>query len=506
MSSNSNKIVAAIIWLGISVILLAVLAKLIGYFGTGADKQSMLNITPQQLLKHQPKIDWLPDQIVDGRIINDYLRQDIETAYTQAWHILNLAMRQGNTSHLGDYYTDEILERITQELSDSSDFIKEQVDVKHTIQINHFALDNQLVAFRDSNVELIKRISKEGALLSSYKSTFDFDVVMTLDDGRWRIRHLVRSSTDVNDVTESSTIKYDVLLEEVQKVKGVNYYPSNTPWFEFWPKYDNDIVKDDLLKAKELGFNTVRIFLQYGIFGEAQVSNEMLFKLEMFLDVLHSNNQKAIITLFDFPKSYELEDYTSTDRHLESILSKFNSHPAILAWDLKNEPDLDFEVHGKQKVLDWLSFIAQRAKVYDNTHPITIGWALPQHADNLASNLDIVSFHYYDAPENFSKSIGELRSKLGNKPLLLTEFGASSSRNLFNLFLQGESSQKATVSKLLSNFEQENLGFLCWTLYDFEKAPSEVFGRKPWIKLSQKKFGILKSDGSDKAVTSLFKE
>lgn len=506
MSSNSNRIVAALIWLGVSIILIALLAKLIGYFNTGADKQSMLNITPQQLLKHQPKIDWLPDQIVDGRIINDYLRQDIETAYTQAWHILNLAMRQGNTAHLGDYYTDEILERITQELSDSSDFVKEQVEVTHTIQINHFALDNQLVAFRDTDVELIKCVSRDGKLISSYNSKFDFDVVMTLEDGRWRIRHMVRSSADMKDNAERKLNRFSDLLDDIQNIKGVNYYPSNTPWFEFWPNYDDDIVKEDLHKAQELGFNTVRTFLQYGVFGEAHVSNEMLLKLEKFLDELNENNQKAIITLFDFPKSYELEEYTSTDRHLESILTRFESHPAILAWDLKNEADLDFEIHGKQKVIDWLKFIADRAKVYDTNHPITIGWALPQNAANLASDLDIVSFHYYDEPENFSNSIGALKSEVGIKPLLLSEFGASSSRNIFNLFLQGESSQKATMSKLLVDAGKEKIGFLCWALFDFEKAPTEVFGRKPWIKLSQKKFGILKSDGSEKAVTSLFRE
>lgn len=506
MSSNSNRIVAVLIWLGVSVILIASLAKLIGYFNTGADKKSMLNITPEQLIKHQPKIEWLPDQIVDARVINDYLRKDIETAYSQAWHILNQAMRNSNTSHLQDYYADEILERIIYELTDSSDFIKEQVDLQHTIQINHFALDNQLVAFRDSGVEVIKRIYKENDLISSHKSVFDFEVVMTLDDGRWRIRHMLRSSADVKDSAVSKLNRFDDLLDAIQNIKGVNYYPSNTPWFEFWPNYDEDIVKEDLYKAKELGFNTVRTFLQYGVFGEAHVSNEMLLKLEKFLDALSENNQKAVITLFDFPKSYELEEYTSTDRHLESILTRFESHPAILAWDLKNEPDLDFEIHGKQKVLDWLKFIADRAKMYDTNHPITIGWALPQNANNLASELDIVSFHYYDEPDNFSKSIGALKSEVGIKPLLLSEFGASSSRNIFNLFLQGESSQKATLSKLLVDAKKEKIGFLCWALFDFEKAPTEVFGRKPWIKLSQKKFGILKSDGSEKAVTSLFQE
>ncbi len=63
-----------------------------------------------------------------------------------------------------------------------------------------------------------------------------------------------------------------------------------------------------------------------------------------------------------------------TIAHLRGIVTTVKNYPAVIAWDLKNEPDLDFKSPGKQEVLSWLSQTARYLKQLDPTHSITIGW------------------------------------------------------------------------------------------------------------------------------------
>ncbi|GAW89159.1 glycosyl hydrolase family 5 [Flavobacterium psychrophilum] len=52
--------------------------------------------------------------------------------------------------------------------------------------------------------------------------------------------------------------------------------------------------------------------------------------------------------MFDFYSDYTLESWTLTSRHAEKIVSEFKKHKAVLAWDIKNEPNLDFENRNKK--------------------------------------------------------------------------------------------------------------------------------------------------------------
>jgi endo-1,4-beta-mannosidase len=48
---------------------------------------------------------------------------------------------------------------------------------------------------------------------------------------------------------------------------------------------------------------------------------------------------------------------------------------AILAWDLKNEPNLDFENRDKSNVLSWLEHMITVVKENAPNHLVTIGWS-----------------------------------------------------------------------------------------------------------------------------------
>lgn len=503
--SKLYRIVSAGIVIGVIAFVFAGLGKTVAYFKTGADNGEIYVINTNILKDHHPKVTWQEDQIVDGRVVNDYMRSELEKAYIEAWYVANMSLANKDDSHLEDYFAGKALEWIKEEVNDSSDYTIHQTELNHNLQLNHFTLDNQLAAFSDESVNLVRRVlDSEGKLVYEEESTSDYQIVMVLDDGRWRIRHLVKKIKQ-KDKQEDQLANDQRMLAKLEMMKGVNYYPASTPWFDFWENYSPDTTKQDLSLAKSLGFNTVRIFLQYSVFGEEDVREVMLQKLESFLNVAKDKKIKVIVTLFDFPKSYDLINYTSTDRHLESILTKFKDHKAILAWDIKNEPDLDFNNYGKQVVKDWLSFAISRAREYDPNHLMTIGWSDAKDAHHLVDEVDFVSFHYYKKAEDLSLTIKQLKDKCKGKKLVLGEFGQTSLRSALTLYNKSEEKQIEYYERVLETLEEEKVSYVCWGLHDFNDAPTEVFGLKPWIRGPQKYFGLIRNDGTPKPVASLFK-
>ena len=503
--SKVQRIISALVVVGVLTIVFAGLGKAIAYFKTGADNGEIHIINTNILKDHSPKVIWKEDRIVDGRILNSYMRSEIEQAYIEAWYVASMSFANKDESHLEDYFAGDALDWIKDEVNDTSQYTIHQTELNHDLQLHHFTLDNQLAAFEDLGVRVVKKIlDAEQTVVYEEEQVFNYDVVMILDDGRWRIKHMVKSIADTM-YSKNKLGKDTRMLAKLNQMRGVNYYPASTPWFEFWENFSADTTIQDLKLAKSLDFNTVRIFLQYSVFGEEKVREEMLEKLETFLDIAEEQKIKVIVTLFDFPKGYQLINYTATDRHIEKILTRFKDHKAILAWDVKNEPDLDFNNYGEQVVTEWLAFAIKRARAYDPNHLVTIGWSQPDQAHKLSEQVDFVSFHYYDEAVELTKEIRSLREKAPGKKLVLGEFGQTSLSSLLTLYNKSESKQADYYAEILGVLKREKVSFISWALHDFEEAPSEVFGLKPWIRGPQKHYGLIRPDGSSKPVAELMK-
>ena len=174
-------------------------------------------------------------------------------------------------------------------------------------------------------------------------------------------------------------------------------------------------------------------------------------------------------------------------------------HEGVLAWDIKNEPDLDFESRGKEKVLAWLQQMATNIKQWDNKHPVTIGWSSPEAAIHLNGHVDFISFHYYKDVSDFNQAYQMLRKAIPNKTLVLQEYGYSSYSGIWNMFNGSEQSQAEYFKKMQVVLKKENLPYLFWTMHDFDKIPTPVVGRLPWRKQRQKYFGFIDKKGKQKA-------
>jgi endo-1,4-beta-mannosidase len=281
-------------------------------------------------------------------------------------------------------------------------------------------------------------------------------------------------------------------------LKGINYYPQATPWNMFGDQFDIEIIKKDFAIISDAGLNSIRIFVPYEDFGKANVQIDKLEKLQQVLDAAETQKLKVVVTLFDFYGDYKILDWTLTQRHAETMVTKFKNHKAILAWDIKNEPNLDFESRGKQNVLGWLEQMISLVKSIDETNLVTIGWSNTESAHLLQDKLDFVSFHYYDAAADFTQQYSNLKSKITNKPIVLGEFGQSSYGGFWRPFAGSENKQAEYYQEMQKMLKAENISYLAWTLYDFEDVPSKVVGKRPWNTNPQKKFGIIDKDGKKK--------
>jgi len=356
-----------------------------------------------------------------------------------------------------------------------------------------YSADGTLAVLTDRNVTSYQRVLKKGQLAYERASVSDYRIILLLEDGFWRIRHIEKIGISQPIKTRSkSTNHYNT-------IEGINYYPQDTPWNTFGNDFDAAIINQDFEIIKDLQLNTIRVFVGYDDFGGATVFQEKLDKLKSLLDEASKVNLQVIVTVFDFYGDYSVIDWTRTQKHLITIVNAIKEHPALYSWDIKNEPDLDFKTRGTSLVTAWVQHMIQSLRDTDPNHPITIGWSSPEVALTLEKEVDYISFHYYKDIADLSKVYTELQQQT-DKNIVLEEIGLSSYRGLWNPFGYSEKDQMNFYTELLSTQKDNNISFLSWTLYDFKEIPQQVAGRYPWQKNKQLYFGLINTDGEkDKA-------
>jgi len=505
LSKNIYRAILILTFIAVNALILFGISSVLAFLNTGADRSSMLQTEIKRSNSYLPEINW---QSLEnpGRPMETQSLLKIQEDYLNAWYIRNVAYKTNNLFGLEDYYTSDSRKNIfsTIELNKSQNVTIEATTLSHQPTLEFYSADGQLVVFTDRNVVEYQKIFRNQELIATTEDTSTYQVAMLLEDGFWRIRHLVKMEGEVQPEQAKSNQLIQVEKRKIMidnkpfVIKGINYYPQATPWAMFGEEFNESTVGKDFEIIRNAGLNCVRIFVQYAEFGKADVDAEKLKKLKIVLDLATKSGLKVIVTLFDFYGDYAVLDWSLTHRHAEAIVIEFNNHPAILAWDLKNEPDLDFESRGKDNVIAWLSHKAKVIRKFAPDHLVTIGWSSPEAAINLKDEVDIVSFHYYRDVDDFKSHFSILENNIPDKPLVLQEFGLSSYRGFWNPFGNSDNEQANYHQKMQNFFQEKEVSFMSWTLYDFDNIPISVVGRKPWHQSKQKYFGFLDRLGNPK--------
>lgn len=286
--------------------------------------------------------------------------------------------------------------------------------------------------------------------------------------------------TQTSTYTPSDMVDFVVLEDgrftiddEVFSARGVNYYPVLYPWRRFLTESDIVVINQELTLLQEANLNTLRIFLwNEALFqceGNGAVPQaEAFLRLDSIIHAAAEHDFRLIITLNDLP---DLENYPlyNNPPHIlsqtEFIVERYRDEGAILAWDMRNEGDIDYGTHPNIKgnfrrntILNWLETTSNNIRAIDSNHLITAGWLF--NAEATAPYVDFISFHHWTNANELQQRIETIRTET-DKPILLQEVGYSTQE-------VSEERQAELLSEIISTSEEEGLlGWLVWTAFDF---------------------------------------
>jgi hypothetical protein len=257
---------------------------------------------------------------------------------------------------------------------------------------------------------------------------------------------------------------------------GSNYIPATAVnQLEMWQADTFDLARInlELTWAEGLGMNTMRVFLHDLPWQQDAGGFER--RISRFLTIADKRGIRPILVLFDscwdpFPQpgrqpaprpgvhnsqwvqspgAKELLDPALQPRFLkyaQDVVRTFANDKRILAWDVWNEPDnTNTSSYGTSEppgegaaVMAVLPTVFEWVRAGVPTQPLTSGlwkgdWSAPEKLSPMEKMQvelsDVISFHNYDAPEEFEKRVRWLQAY--NRPILCTEYMARPNKSTF---------------------------------------------------------------------------
>jgi len=417
----------------------------------------------------------------------------IGKALVEAWQILAVSQESGTTDILADRFTGVASKRAEQSVSDATLYGGRMIVLKQTAKPVFFHKDGSLF---QAEVEMIvaRYLSKNGEDLDTFTISREKGIATLLNESNgWRLFSYERRST--------SNLGTDKVAWS-GSLQGLNYYPAETPWRDFWPRFDPALIWADFSLIKGLEANSVRIFLTRDAFigKSAEDAEKNLISL---LKIANAKGLTVIPTLFDLKQDFSLGTWADDAQYLERVLPILSKSPAVSFIDLKNEPDLDFKHHGKAKMLAWLKTVIAMSRLYAIDKSLTIGWSTADAAPLLADELDVITYHDYAPIGGTFDRLAKVQSLIDGAPVLITEIGDST----FEVTLGYPGSEGQQAERLGNRLDalKSADGVFVWTLHDFPKVDGTVVGSSPWVKRLQSAFGLLRADGTEKPAAQMLR-
>jgi hypothetical protein len=352
-----------------------------------------------------------------------------------------------------------------------------------------YHLDGSVLQVR-AQVVTARYVGENGAL-THVRVTRDTTLTTLMSESSgWRVFSHERQ--DVRPLAARKTPQ----TGEISQLAGINYYPSETPWRAFWANFDTEVIARDFARISDMGANSIRVFLPRDVFLEATGTEGPLVDLRILLDLAAEFGLSVVPTLFDLRPGYDLTGWPDDLRYLQRVLPVLEGHAAVAFVDLKNEPDLDFDAHGRVRVEAWLHTMIALHRDMAPGLALTIGWAAHADALTLADLLDVLSYHDYAALDQSAARLKAIRADADGKPVMITEIGESSYSALAG-WPGSPRKQAARLDARLASLASAD-GVFVWTLNDFPDPDAAAVGHSMWVRNLQSSFGLFDPEGRPK--------
>ncbi|MFM2287430.1 MAG: hypothetical protein RL684_573 [Pseudomonadota bacterium] len=311
-------------------------------------------------------------------------------------------------------------------------------------------------------------------------------------------------------------------------VVGAHWVPAKAAMQ--WPlQWDAKAVEADFAQMARLGFNTVRLDLMWAWFEPrpGDYNPEAFAQLDALIALAHKYHLYLHPTLFvggevgeaywDVPWRHGRNPQADPEmlqfqtNHAQELGRRYAHEPAILAWDLTDEPPF-WIAQGTSDAMavNWTRLVAGGLRKYDKMHPIVVGVSTqdmehgPFRPDTIAADVDFLSVHPYTiyTPDLFPDPMVSERSTYGaafettlsrdaGRPVMVQELGASAAQ-----YSPAKIIDFDRVS-LFSALGAGSNGFLLWCYTD---AAPEQYRKVPYLRSPHEtQFGLTDWHGTPNA-------
>jgi len=228
--------------------------------------------------------------------------------------------------------------------------------------------------------------------------------------------------------------------KDLSKVRGFDYTTAAANGHTgMWVNYDAAQVERELDLAKRVNLNQARVFVTY---GEYSKDKEALLK--HLVDFVRACHQRDIGVMVVVTYTREMTEHEAArplaKEYAADLVKTLSSEPGLEFWDVTNEPD--WPKTPQQQVRKRIALAKYMAGVFhelDPNTPVTVGTAFIPAMEELADDVDVLSWHDYSATRGeIRANIEEAKAfaaKVG-KPIFNTEIGAVARANPYDVALE----------------------------------------------------------------------
>jgi hypothetical protein len=159
----------------------------------GADPADAFTETPEAPPALDQVVRWIPDGPLQERPVEPATRSSVEAAWTRAWEALARAAG-GDPSLLEDQFSGAALDRV-RAAHPAVDDAPVLIELgRHDLQVVFYSDDGSVLGLRADPIRVSRTV--DGEFGPRTRTTDEaYDVALLLEDGNWRIRQWVRTST-----------------------------------------------------------------------------------------------------------------------------------------------------------------------------------------------------------------------------------------------------------------------------------------------------------------------
>ncbi len=439
----------------------------------------------------------------DGREFSSVDGEEISKFLSEAWAKLAVANTSGDQRFIQDHFDTTALKKAQARLSNKPGMPEQgYIVLAQTISPRFFHSDGSIFeATSDDTLTVRYEFEPKGETINFLSVSRDCTrQILILRSIGWKIRnHELDCSNPITLTSENRHLRPLGL-----PLKGINYYPADTPWDEFWKIFDAQTIEDDMKWMASLGANSIRIFIPYEYFSNIETGRDALARLDHFLYLAKQFNISVMPTLFDFRGTYVSSGWAEDYHYLTKVVEVLVQHENVQVVDLKNEPDLDYAYHDRALVDAWLITFSTLLREIAPELSVTIGWLNHENAIRNAGLVDVVSYHEYGKQSDAARVYEAARQAIPNKPVLITETGKPSWSVVMDLPFSN-ASQADWLKMQLTQLNDAD-GVFVWTLHDFSYEDTAKVARLPWRRAFQASFGLIDRSGKPKPSAQVFKE